>query len=433
MIYNKPEQKPQHTILGMDPTKSLAYFMAKFRKHLAIFLWIIPIISGPLSYSAKAQGLQACLHWITESDSIILADAQGNILIRKHDRKERIPASTLKLLTALVALREMGPAYRFKTTCYLTGQGNLLIKGYGDPLLISEVLNDMAQVLAGRIHRIKDIIVDNHYFSRSITIPGRGHSTNPYDAPPAALCANFNTINVTRDRYGNIISAEPQTPLTPLGERIAKTVGARNGRYTLGDDPDVASRYAGEILAHFLREKGVAVTGSVRLGTLSPAMRPLLTYRSPFTLREVIQKMLEFSSNFMANQLVISMGAIRYGPPGTVEKGLRIVRGYANRELGLNNIWVVEGSGISRDNRISAKDMLTVLMHFRPYHHLLRKKTNLFYKTGTLKDVRTCVGYIKVLPMDLYPFVIFVNRPFHQMDHIITCLLKATIRKKKGL
>ena len=70
----------------------------------------------------------------------------------------------------------------------------------------------------------------------------------------------------------------------------------------------------------------------------------------------------------------------------------------------------VEGSGISRHNRLSVRDMVTVLHHFRPYAHLMPHEGSESYKTGTLKGVRTRVGYIDLGPGKRYCFALFRNR-----------------------
>jgi len=100
----------------------------------------------------------------------------------------------------------------------------------------------------------------------------------------------------------------------------------------------------------------------------------IYTYESIFTLETVVQKMLKSSSNFMANQILIALGASVCGPPGTLAKGVSAVTDYAKNELLLQNLQIVEGSGISRQNRISALEMLTILKKFRPYKHLLKRK-----------------------------------------------------------
>lgn len=371
-----------------------------------------------------------CLEEIRSTDSLILADPGGGQILAKNESIPRIPASTLKLFTSLVAIHELGIDYRFKTEFYTDKHHNLIIKGYGDPLLISEVLREMAKELLGKISHVNAIFLDNTYFSRHITIPGRGHSTNPYDAPPSALSANFNTIKVARDKKGEFISGEPQTPITPLARKIARHIGATKGRYCIGDDPELAARYTGELICAFLADSGIPTPGITCIGAVPQEARLILEYYSPFTLRQVIQKMLEFSSNFMANQLMLAMGAKRFGPPATLEKGVRVLREFAMNDLGLKEATIIEGSGISRKNRISAQGMLKVLRKFRPYYRLLKSDGKLYYKTGTLRGIRTCAGYIRQTGERFYPFAILINRPIPGLDSIIRCLQDVVVFEK---
>ncbi len=387
---------------------------------LPIVLWLTLLFPSypPSSYARETK----CLRWIKDTDSLMLTSPSGGVILARNASQPRTPASILKVLTSLAAISELGLDFRFKTEFYLQNGRDLVVKGYGDPLLISEVISDIALQLSHRLKAIHDIITDNTYFSYPIKIPGRGHSTNPYDAPPSALCVNFNTIMVARDVKGRVISGEPQTPLTPLAVKIAKKIRAGTGRYTIGEDPGLAATYAGELLRSFLAKEGIHMDGHIRPGVASSGAELIYTHYSPFTLQQLIQKMLKFSSNFMANQLLLTMGAIKFGAPATLDKGLRILRNYAQNKLGLTSVVLVEGSGISRKNRISAIDMIKVLTHFMRYHRLMRRRGNTFYKTGTLKGIRTCVGYILDGNGNLYPFVVFINRPFYHLDSIIRCL-----------
>ena len=323
---------------------------------------------------------------ITHRDALLVADPDGRILYKKNETKGRIPASTIKVLTALAALNHFGPSYRFRTEFYVDPFQNLKVKGYGDPLLISEILQEIADSLSTKILGFQDLILDNTYFHSHMEIPGCGNSTNPYDAPVGALCANFNTVFFRRDKTGGIISLERQTPMIPFaGDRI-RSLGLKRGRHTFLYNSRDAALYAGELLLHFLRKKGVKNQGNIRIGPVRPDDRLIYTCESIFTLESVVQKMLASSSNFMANQIFIALGASVYGPPGTLAKGVRAVTDYANNELLIENISIVEGSGISRQNHISALEMLTILKEFRPYRHLLKKNDNVLYKTGSLKE-----------------------------------------------
>ncbi|MBW1797786.1 MAG: D-alanyl-D-alanine carboxypeptidase, partial [Deltaproteobacteria bacterium] len=155
------------------------------------------------------------------------------------------------------------------------------------------------------------------------------------------------------------------------------------------------------------------------------------TYRSRFTLEAALKKMLEFSNNFMANQILIALGAHIYGPPGTLTKGVRAIYGYAEKELDLKSIKVVEGSGISRKNRVSALDMLAILKRFKPYRHLLKRKDNVLFKTGSLKCIRTRAGYVEVNSQRPSYFVIFLNRSGPDMDKLMDSIRDTLARQRK--
>jgi D-alanyl-D-alanine carboxypeptidase/D-alanyl-D-alanine-endopeptidase (penicillin-binding protein 4) len=106
-------------------------------------------------------------------------------------------------------------------------------------------------------------------------------------------------------------------------------------------------------------------------------------------------------------------------------KGAAVVSDYAKKELRLKGIQIVEGSGISRENRLSALEMLTILKRFKPYRHLLNKKDQALYKTGSLQGVRTRAGYIERSDQELYYFVIFFNRAGADIEALMKCVMHA--------
>ncbi len=132
-----------------------------------------------------------------------------------------------------------------------------------------------------------------------------------------------------------------------------------------------------------------------------------------------------FSSNFIANQTFISLGAKVYGPPGTLAKGVKVVSEFAKNDLNLQHIEIAEGSGISRKNRVSALDMLAVLEAFKPHRHLLKRTGNTLYKTGTLRGISTRVGYIDGPSENPYYFVIFLNRTGSNIDTVLGCVTRS--------
>jgi len=372
--------------------------------------------------AACCKDTLSCLAGITEEDALLVADPDGKILYRKNETRKCIPASTLKVLTAAAALDHFGPSYRFRTEFYLDPLQNLKVKGYGDPFLVSEVLEELADVLSSKIPSFRWLILDDSYFSPDIVIPGCDGSTNPYDAPVGAISANFNTIAFQRDKKGEIVSAEKQTPLVPFARDQIHSLDLPPGRHTFFFESRSAARYTGELLLYFLRKKGVACGGSIRSGTVGPEDRLIYTHTSTLPLETVVQNMMKSSSNFMANQLFLALGASLCGPPATLAKGVDAVAGFARKKPGLNAVRIVEGSGLSRENRLSAIDMLAVLKQFQPYRHLLREKHGVYYKTGSLKGIRTRVGYIENGPGEIYYFVIFFNQAHYKIDETLQCV-----------
>ena len=385
---------------------------------LMFFLVFIPVQETPCT----AHSLPPCMRKIPSNAGLLAVDARGRILASRHATDKYVPASTLKVLTALAALHYLGPTYRFRTDFYLTPTRDLLIKGYGDPFLISEVLQDISKHIAGKLRSFRDLLLDETFFAPGISIPGQSLSTNPYDAPPGAFCANFNTLFFTRDKQGHILSAEPQTPMIPFAREKIDTLKEKSGRYTFSHDSGQAALYAGELLSFFLKNNGIVRTGGIRPGILKHGDTLIYTHFSPLTLDDVIKKMFKFSNNFVANQLFLSMGARVYGPPATLQKGVRSVLGYAEKDLGLNNLEIAEGSGISRQNRISPEDMLTVLHRFRPYRSLLPREGPFLYKTGTLKGISTRAGYIEHGADTAGYIVLFLKSDHPDTDGLVRCL-----------
>ncbi|MGD9210578.1 MAG: D-alanyl-D-alanine carboxypeptidase, partial [Desulfobacteraceae bacterium] len=202
------------------------------------------------------------------------------------------------------------------------------------------------------------------------------------------------------------------TPLLPFALSKAKSSGLKEGRILLAGNREDSIYYAGELIRYFLRKSGIKVAGKIRRGEVQPKSDHLLLHHlSPDTLDQVIAHLMEFSNNYIANQLLLTAGATALGSPGTLKKGVKIAATYAREYLGLKHISIVEGSGLSRQNRISASAMIELLKHFEPYYQLLRHENKEFYKTGTLNNVRSRAGYLEGDDGRRYPFVVLINTP----------------------
>jgi D-alanyl-D-alanine carboxypeptidase/D-alanyl-D-alanine-endopeptidase (penicillin-binding protein 4) len=400
------------------------------RKHLPIYFVLLFWFLLPFQIqNLHAENIDSVANLIGDQDAILVADHQGRMIVSKNADKKLIPASTLKILTSLVSMHYLGPDYRFTTEFYLDNDSNLKIKGYGDPLLTSEILEEISKALDSRLdaeHKnVKDIVLDDSYFKQPIIIPGISSSLQPYDAPNGALCANFNTVYFKRLENGKYVSAEEQTPLLPFALRKAIKSKLTMGRVVLSHKESENALYFGYLFKYFLEKQGIKFNGSIRLGSVNKENNRLVfKYVSDFSIKKIISKLLEHSNNFIANQLLIATGAKLYGPPGTLDKGVLAAKNYAENILNLKDLSIVEGAGISRKNRISAKSLYKTIEAFIPYHNLMQKKEREFYKTGTLKDINTRAGYIKSNKEELYSFVVMINTPGKTTETIMEMMLK---------
>lgn len=396
-------------------------------KLIACLLLCLLFITKPTKlYGGRFNDLE---HLIGKRDAVIISDPKSHPIYSKNEDVQLIPASILKIYTALVALHYLGPDYKFVTEFYMDRHSNLKVKGYGDPLLISEsiaeMMNRLSKKLGVECKRINDLILDDSYFKSPIMIPGVQSSYEPYDAPNGALCVNFNTINFKRNQNGIFISAEPQTPLLPFILARVDSSQMDHGRVVLSNKKNEITYYAGHLFLYFLKKEGGKFSGKIRLGTVRKEDdRFVYRYVSSFSLEQIISKLFEYSNNFIANQLLIAVGANVYGPPGNLEKGVRAASTYAKNTLQTDNIRIEEGSGISRNNRISAENVHKILKVFEPYYFLLRQMGQMYYKTGTLKGINTRAGYIKDKKGGLYPFVLLINTPGKSPEPIMDIIVR---------
>jgi D-alanyl-D-alanine carboxypeptidase/D-alanyl-D-alanine-endopeptidase (penicillin-binding protein 4) len=327
----------------------------------------------------------------------------------------------------LIALHYLGPDFRYTTEFYQDKQSNFKIKGFGDPLLISEIINVVSARLADLIGGsvvLNNLVVDDSHFNQPLTIPGVSSSAQPYDAPNGALCVNFNTVFFKHTESG-YVSAEAQTPLLPYAENKIRIRNLKKGRFVLSHLENENTIYAGKLFQYFLEQHGVQFSGTVTPGRVNKDEDKLIyRYVSKFSLAQIISKLLEHSNNFTTNQLFITSGIAALGAPGNLENGVAAALEYAAKVLQIKDISIVEGSGISRRNRVTAHNMLRVLDKFKPHHRLMRNKGREFYKTGTLYGVNTRAGYIVDESGGFYRYVVMINTPGKSTKPIMRKLLR---------
>ncbi|HEY4808862.1 MAG TPA: D-alanyl-D-alanine carboxypeptidase [Roseiarcus sp.] len=341
-------------------------------------------------------GLKETVATLAPSATVLVVDSKGNELIAQNADKAFTPASVTKIVTAWLALEILGADYRFETRFYLDAKRVLYVRGGGDPYLISEELAPLASALVAKIGKvpITGLVVDASYYPSDLRIPGIEDDDTAYDALNSALGVNFNTIYA--ERIGNKVrSAEEQTPITPIAIARFRAKGPPDGegRISLGQDPTVGLRYAGELIAAFIQRAGGSVKGAISVGTVPEGLEPIYIHRQSRTLSEILVGLLLDSNNYTANQVFLEIGGHELRGPVSLEKSLEV----ANKMLGAHglaaDIHLEEGSGISRDDRFTARGLAKVLELFAPHADLLHGHDGGLNKSGTMDGIRTLAGY----------------------------------------
>lgn len=399
------------------------------RKHfiLPILFWLIAsVVSFPSAVQADDTGTASiAVTKILIDNGGYAVKKNSSYLVAHNLHTPYVPASTIKIATALAALDILGPAFRFQTSFYRDAADNLYIKGYGDPFLTSEEV----AVIVSRLKElgcaeINDIYLDSSAFDLTASADGTGASDNPYDALNSALAVNFNTVNIEKDAAGRVISAERQTPTLQLMKKLAQELEPGLHRINITHEKDagdaIASRYAGELFRAFQKQGGIGGAGRLARRTTPENLEPFYTHHSSKTLGNIIEPLMLYSNNFIANQIFLTLGANRYGYPATWEKSVQVMAEYLQQKhkLPAKEIKIVEGSGLSRRNRVSPYAMVQLLDSFKPYARFLPQEDGRLLKSGTLKGVYAYAGYF----MDrerFDSFVLLLNQGKNTRDKVL--------------
>lgn len=341
---------------------------------------------------------------------LLYIDAHGQPLVSKRATQRFIPASTTKVVTAWLALTHWGESHRFTTDFYWNPENKTLwVKGRGDPFLVSEELDLIAErLMLSGLRTIETIGLDTSSFQANLVLPGNGCTDNPYDAVPSTVAANFNTVNVKKIN-GRVVSAEPQTPLTPFAKQLARRIRRGTLRVNTGCSPRQAEHYFAELLAALLRDKRIAVGTRIVVGRV-PDGPVFYRHVSSRNLGQVIRPMLKHSTNFIANQLVLMLSAEQCRCSVGASDVQRYMEETLAKQFQWRNFTLKDGAGLSRANRLSPLQLVELLQAFERWKHLMPKiETAVYAKTGTLNKVSALAGYI-VANQRWQPFALMINQ-----------------------
>jgi len=402
------------------------------------------------------------------------------------------PASVMKLVTTYAALEQLGPAYRWKTAAYAAGaladgvlEGDLVLKGGGDPKLDLEAFARLVRALRGKgLREIRgDLVLDRGYFERAPGDAGRfdGDPFRPYNVLPDALLVNYKSLRFVfvaePERAAVRVYAEPKPPTLDVVNALKLAEGgcpegsafrellkpsfepARQRVLFAGQFPascgekdiNVAllepnDQVAG-VMRQFWSESGGVWNGSARDGTAPAGLQPLHTLESA-SLAEIVRDTNKFSNNIMARHIFLTLGAESAGAPANAQKSFAAIRNWLTaKRLVVPELVMENGSGLSRGERISAGNLAALLqaawqspvmpefissMPIAGIDGTMRRRVKgegitgqAHIKTGLLSDVRSMAGYVLDRSGKRIVVVMIVNHAnAHQAQPAMDALLR---------
>lgn len=321
-----------------------------------------------------------------------------------------VPASLTKIATAAAALYYLKGDYHFKTEIFQDNGNQIFMKGYGNPVLMGRDLDGIVAII--KEHTKSDqyykLILDSTVFNGDLSFADHPKNNRYYNAPASALAVNYNTIYIDVKSNKKITSLYPSTPVTNTVFQKAKwTKGVQF--ISSARTSKEADRYTGELLVEKLKQSGIRVNKAFNFTAISESARLIDTHHSKKNLKDVIKLMLKTSNNFIANQLLLIIALENDLQDVSISSGSKLVEQFLLDEVGLSRsaFRLVEGSGLSRLNKITPKAMLKLLNYSKNFIDLfpnlkdskypslskLGINKRIFAKTGTLNGVSNLAGY----------------------------------------
>ena len=436
-----------------------------------------PALAAALSPEATRQ-LRESLDRIVASAAlagaragVLVAELESGAVVYAHDADELLnPASNVKLCTTAAALARLGPEYRFETEFRVDAPGkaarSLYVRGKGDPTLTTERLWAIAGELSLLgLSTVQDLVLDDSWFDAEREGPGfdQEQGDRAYLAPASALSLNFNAVAIhvapgSRPGERGRVALEPMSDFFDLrNETVTVRASARRrvvpssvplegrqrivvqGRLPVGGRAQVVWRkidhpvlYLGHTLRRLLGLRGVKVTGRVRRGA-APEEAVLLHVAESEPLGEVVRRLNKTSNNFVAEQILKTLGAEMSGPPGSWPKGVEAAEAFlASAGLPRGTYVMKNGSGLNDSNRFSARQLTTLLREMWRRFPLMPEFVGslpvagrdgtirwrmegtdavgrLRAKTGTLESVTSLSGYAETQGGERLVFAVLVN------------------------
>ncbi len=353
-----------HLPATQDPLQNGHRYTRRVRVRLAV----AALLTALLVPAAAAASLQSALEHalrvphvsLAATGAVVLDLDTGTTVYSRNATLPLLPASNEKLAVTYAALTALGPSFTIETDVLGEGQqlggtwqGDLVLKGYGDPTLSDAGLRSLAQqVRASGITRVTGrVLGDESWFDTRRTALGWKPAFYINESPP------LSALIVDRGRFGRTTSSDPALAAASLFRRA-------------------------------LVRAGVHVGGAAAHGTADDAAVPIAAIDSP-PLQAIVHWMDHVSDNFEAEMLVKELGAVQ-GNAGTTAAGVGVITGLlAQAGVPLAGVRLVDGSGLSLLDRLTPAALaalLTTMWNDPEVRLELLSSLPVAGRSGTLED-----------------------------------------------
>ncbi|MAW08169.1 MAG: D-alanyl-D-alanine carboxypeptidase/D-alanyl-D-alanine-endopeptidase [Halobacteriovoraceae bacterium] len=357
-----------------------------------------PKARGASPYAAGAEGLETILAKAGLSGEVVCAVANANTgepLESVAADKGLPPASVGKVLTTLYALETLGSAYRFKTQLLATGpvqggvlKGDLVLVGGGDPTLTTDNLAELAaQMKAAGIRGVsgKLLIWEAMLpYVRSID-PDQPDQVG-YSPAVSGLALNFNRVHFEWKRAGGAwaVSMDARTekyrpevftskmaiasrdvPVYSYQDKggvdhwtvASGALGKGGSRWLPVRNPAL---YVGDVFQTLSRAHGIALPNPKVIAALPAGTVIAQVHSAP--LPSLLKAMLKYSNNLMAEMIGMTASLARGPRPTSLKDSGRRMSAWLAAAYGLQDCRMVDHSGLGEESRVSANDLVRVLI-----------------------------------------------------------------------
>lgn len=381
----------------------------------------------------------------------------GLVLEERNGQLGLPPASVAKALTAIYALNVLGPEFQFNTQVLATGgivegvvQGDLILAGGGDPTLDTDALGILADAVqqAGITGVTGKFLVYGSALPQALMIDADQPEHVGYNPAVSGLNLNFNRVHFewrkaaadytvtmqARSRHyrpdvkvAHMAVEARDMPVYTYSDAngrdewtVAKGALGKEGARWLPVRKPVL--YTGEVFRTLLASKQIQLSAPTPVDTL-PTADVLVEHKSA-PLAEILRAMLKYSTNITAEVVGLTASRQLLGKVATIHASASAMSDWAQENLGMTNVAMVDHSGLGAASRMSGADMVSALVAARksvglkdllkdiPMRDRKRKilkesLTKVQAKTGTLNFVSSLAGFIDAPDGTEMAFAIF--------------------------